>query len=130
MSMVPPFTVSAQAIFMIVEIAAQMERCTLNLEQQDSLKLRRANRIRTICSSLAIEGNTLSETQVSDIIKGKPVIAPRREIQEVKNTIRAYELFPELDPFFHFRYASCSWSYDGISERLCRAFPSWWRWSV
>lgn len=48
----------------------------------EGLKLRKANRIRTIHSSLAIEGNNLSENQVRDIINGKNVIAPLREIQE------------------------------------------------
>ena len=42
-------------------------------------------RIKTIHSSLAIEGNTLSEEEVRDIIDGKNVVAPIRQIQEVKN---------------------------------------------
>ena len=48
---------------------------------------------------MAIEGNTLSLKQVTDIIDGKRVVAPLREIQEVKNAIAAYDLFSELDPF-------------------------------
>ena len=65
----------------------------------DSLKLRRANKIKNIQSSLAIEGNTLSVKQVTDILNGKRVVAPLREIQEVKNAIAAYDIFPELDTF-------------------------------
>ena len=45
-------------------------------------------RIKTIHSSLAIEGNTLSEEEVRDIIDGKNVVAPIRQIQEVKNAIK------------------------------------------
>ena len=63
------------------------------------MKLRKANRIRTIHSSLAIEGNTLSEDEVKDIIEGKTVIAPLRQIQEVKNAIKTYELYSSLNPF-------------------------------
>ncbi len=95
----PPFTVSSEAINMIAEISAQIERYAIRLEQSDDLRLRKANRIKTIHSSLAIEGNLLSEEQVCDIINGKHVIAPIREIQEVKNAIKTYELYPTLNPF-------------------------------
>ncbi len=63
------------------------------------MKLRKANRIKTIHSSLAIEGNTLSEDEVRDIINGKQVVAPIRQIQEVKNAIRVYDLYSQLNPF-------------------------------
>ena len=96
---VPPFTVSAEAINLIAEISAQIERYAIRLEQEDGVRLRRANRIKTIHSSLAIEGNTLSEDEVRDIIDGKNVVAPIRQIQEVKNAIATYELYPTLDAF-------------------------------
>ena len=96
---IPPFTVSAEAINLIAEISAQIERYAIRLEQEDSLQLRKANRIKTIHSSLAIEGNTLSEDEVRDILDGKTVVAPIRQIQEVKNAIATYELYPSLDAF-------------------------------
>ena len=96
---IPPFAVSAEAINLIAEISAQIERYAIRLEQEDGVRLRRANRIKTIHSSLAIEGNTLSENEVRDIIDGKNVVAPIRQIQEVKNAIATYELYPTLDAF-------------------------------
>ena len=99
MSYTPPFTVSAEAISLVAEISAQIERYAIRLEQEDGLRLRKANRIKTIHSSLAIEGNELTESQVSDILEGKNVVAPLRQIQEVKNAIRTYEHYPSLDPF-------------------------------
>ena len=95
----PNFTVSAAAISMVAEISALIERYTITQEAAESLKLRRANKIKTIQSSLAIEGNTLSVKQVTDILDGKRVVAPLREIQEVKNAIAAYDLFDQLDPY-------------------------------
>ena len=83
MSYIPPFTVSAEAINLIAEISAQIERYAIRLEQEDGLRLRKANRIKTIHSSLAIEGNTLSETEVRDIIDGKNGGPPIRQILEV-----------------------------------------------
>ena len=95
----PPFTISPQAINLIADISAMIERYAIRLEQKDGLLLRRANRIKTIHSSLAIEGNNLSEDEVRDIINGKTVVAPLREIQEVKNAIRTYDLYSSLNPF-------------------------------
>lgn len=95
----PPFTVSADAINLVAEISAQIERYAIRLEQQDGLRLRKANRIKTIHSSLAIEGNRLTEGQVSDIVEGKCVVAPMRDIQEVKNAIRTYDMYAKLNPF-------------------------------
>ena len=96
---IPPFTVTAQTINLIAEISRLIERYAIRLEQEDGLRLRKANRIKTIHSSLAIEGNTLSENDVRDIIDGKNIVAPIRQIQEVKNAIEAYELYPKLDAF-------------------------------
>ena len=95
----PPFTISAAAINKIADISRLIERYAIRMEQEDALLLRKANKIKTIHSSLAIEGNTLNEDQVRDIVNGKTVVAPLREIQEVKNAIATYEQFPHLNPF-------------------------------
>ena len=95
----PPFTISAKAINLIAQISAQVERYAIHVEQSDSLKLRKANRIKTIYSSLAIEGNQLSEGDVFAILEGKTVIAPQKEILEVRNAVKAYDLYPSLNPF-------------------------------
>ena len=95
----PPFNIMPEIINLIADISAQIERYTIRMEQADKLRLRKANRVKTIHSSLAIEGNTLSESQVSDIIDGKHIVAPIKQIQEVKNAIAAYELYPKLNPF-------------------------------
>jgi Fic family protein len=88
----PPFTINTAIVNLAAEISALVERVAIRLEQSDSLRLRRINQIQSIHSSLAIEGNSLSEGQVSDIIDGKRIIAPEREILEVKNALRTYEL--------------------------------------
>lgn len=102
MTYIPPLTVSAEAINMIAEISGLIERYAIRLEQEDGLRLRKANRIITIHSSLAIEGNELSEGQVADIINGKSVIAPLRQIQEVKNAIAARTAKADSGPFIDF----------------------------
>ena len=64
----PPFTVSAKAIRLVAEISALVERFAIRLEKADGLRLRKANRIKTIRSSLAIEGNELSEDDVRTLL--------------------------------------------------------------
>ena len=88
----PPFSVSAKAIRLVAEISALVERYAIRMEQSDGLLLRKANRIKTIHSSLAIEGNELSEESVRTILDGKNVIAPIQQLQEVRNAIRCYEI--------------------------------------
>lgn len=96
---VPPFKITAKSISLIAEISAQLERYAIRMEQNDSLLLRKANRIKTIQGSLAIEGNTLSEDQITAILEGKHVIAPLREVQEVRNAIKTYDRFTEWNPY-------------------------------
>jgi Fic family protein len=72
--------------------------CLSVSEEPGDLRLRRINRIRTIRGSLAIEGNTLSETQMTAVLEGKAVIAPAREIQEVRNALRAYDELAHWHP--------------------------------
>jgi len=95
----PPFTISAKTINLIAAISAQIERYAIRMEQEDGLLLRKINRIKTIHGSLAIEGNTIPENLITDIIEGKNVVAAPREIQEVKNAIKTYDTFASLDPF-------------------------------
>ncbi len=96
---IPPFRITSKILNLVADISAKIERYAIELEQDTSLHLRKANRIKTIHSSLAIEGNELTENQVRDIINGKNVIAPVKEIQEVKNAMATYDIFPLLNPF-------------------------------
>jgi len=50
-------------------------------------ELRKKNKVKTIRASLAIEGNTLSEDQITAIIDNKRVIGSTKDIKEVENAI-------------------------------------------
>lgn len=95
----PPFTISPRTIHLIADISALVERYAIRMEQEDALLLRKINRIKTIQGSLAIEGNTLSESQITDILDGKHIVAPIREIQEVRNAIKTYNSYHTFDPY-------------------------------
>ncbi|WP_367361073.1 Fic family protein [Syntrophus sp. (in: bacteria)] len=94
----PPYTITAEILNRVAAISEAIGRLTVLTDQAKVLRLRRINRIRTIHGSLAIEGNTLSEAQITAILEGKRVIAPPREVQEVKNALAAYDRFDTLAP--------------------------------
>ena len=86
----PPYTVSDRAMQCMVDIAAALERYRIVMEGPDGVRLRKINHIRTIRGTTAIEGNTLTEEQITAIISGKRVSGLKREIDEVKNAHSAY----------------------------------------
>lgn len=95
----PPFEITNQIIDYVAEIAELVGRLTVFSPLSTSPTLRRANRIRTIHGSLSIEQNTLSLEQVTAVLNGKQVLAPPKDIAEVKNAYAIYERLDELDPY-------------------------------
>ena len=95
---IPPYKVSEDAVNLISEISSAIERYHLAVSGADGLRLRKANRIKTIRGTTAIEGNTLTEEHITALLEGKRVIAPRREIDEVMGAAAAYEQIESIDP--------------------------------
>lgn len=95
----PPFEITNQMIDYVAEIAELMGKLSAVSSLSANPTLRRSNRIRTIHGSLAIEQNTLSLEQVTAVLNGKHVLAPPKDIAEVKNAYEIYERLDELDPY-------------------------------
>ena len=95
----PPFEITNTMIHEIAEIAELVGKLTSTNQLSANPALRRTNRIRTIHGSLAIEQNTLSLEQVTAVLNGKQVLAPPKDIAEVKNAYEIYERLEELDPY-------------------------------
>ena len=95
---IPPFNITAAIISLVAEISQRIGRLLVLEDSSQIIRLRRTNRIRTIQGSLAIEGNTLSVEQITAILEGKRIIAPPREIQEVRNAVKAYEQLDKWQP--------------------------------
>lgn len=93
----PVYTITGQIVSQVAMICEAAGR--LSLTGGQALRLRRANRIRTVHGSVAIEGNTLTEEQITAILDGKRVVAPPREVLEVKNALKAYERLADWDPY-------------------------------
>lgn len=95
----PPFEITNTILDEIAEIAELVGHANASLGLSTNPTLRRTNRIRTIYSSLAIEQNTLSLEQVTAVLNGKQVIAPPKDIAEVKNAYEIYEMMNSLNPY-------------------------------
>ena len=95
----PPFKITNTILDEIAEIAELVGHMNASLGLSANPTLRRSNRIRTIYSSLAIEQNTLSLDQVTAVLDGKRIIAPPKDIAEVKNAYEIYEMLESLDPY-------------------------------
>ena len=95
----PPFEMTSHIIRALTEIATCLGRYEGLLAPAPKPQLRKQNRIRTIQGTLAIEGNTLSESQVTAILDGKRVAGSQRDVREVVNAIKAYDSVTQLDPF-------------------------------
>ena len=94
-----PFEITNAMIDHVAEIAELVGRLTSTNQLSANPTLRRTNRIRTIHGSLAIEQNTLTLEQVTAVLNGKQVLAPPKDIAEVKNAYEIYERLEELDPY-------------------------------
>ena len=95
----PPFQITNKIIDDVAKISEQIGRLSARNHLSANPNLRRTNRIRTIYGSLAIEQNTLSLEQVTAVLNGKHVLAPPKDIAEVKNAYEIYEHMDELDPY-------------------------------
>ncbi|WP_025121963.1 MULTISPECIES: Fic family protein [unclassified Serratia (in: enterobacteria)] len=89
----PPYTITSAILNRVIEVGELLGHWAAQAGQSSPL-LRKENRIRTIQASLAIEHNSLSTEQVTAIMDGKRVLAPAKDIQEVRNAIVTYERLP------------------------------------
>lgn len=95
MGLAPPFKITLSTLALISRIERLLGQVDASTAARPEPLLRKQNRIRTIRDSLAIEGNTLSLEHVTALFEKKRVIGPRKEILEVQNAIRAYEMAPK-----------------------------------
>ena len=95
----PPFELTPTILSLAVNIQGVLGELKTATLVKPSVKLRKENKIRTIHHSLAIEGNTLTEEQITAILEKKNVIGPKRQIQEVTNALRVYDQIEKLNPF-------------------------------
>ena len=95
----PPYQITDRMLVLVSDISEKLGRLSEHRSLETRLHLRRNNKIQSIHSSLRIEANSLSLGEVRDVINGRVVLGPAKEIQEVKNAYDAYEQLMALDPY-------------------------------
>lgn len=98
-SMKPPYTITDKILVLVASISEKIGEINASHLYKPATELRKKNRIKTIQSSLEIEGNTLTEEQITALLENKRVIAPQKDILEVQNAIKVYEQLRQFNPY-------------------------------
>lgn len=94
----PPYEITSEILELIASISEKIGQINAKYLDKPSPKLRKKNRIKTIHSSLSIEGNTLSEDQITSLIENKHIIGPKKDVNEVLNAIQVYSQLQTFNP--------------------------------
>ncbi len=94
----PPYEITSKILQLVAAISQRIGNINAVHLNKPTPELRRKSRIRTIQSSLEIEGNTLSTDQVTAILQNQRVIAPQKDLLEVQNAILVYDRMMEFRP--------------------------------
>ena len=96
--MQPPYSITPKILKLITSISEKIGAINANYLNKPNTELRKQNKIKTIHSSLQIEGNTLSEKQITALLENKRVIGPQKDVQEVVNAIAVYDNLQNYNP--------------------------------
>lgn len=97
--MKPPYQITSKTLKLLTSISEKVGEINAHHLNRPTTQLRKQNRIKTIHASLKIEGNTLSEEQITALLESKTVIGPKKDVLEVLNAIAIYENLNEYEPF-------------------------------
>lgn len=95
--MKPPYDITPKVLELVASISQKIGRINASFLDKPSPQLRKENRVKTIHHSLKIEGNTLTEEQITALIENKKVLGPSKDISEVINAIEVYDRLNEFD---------------------------------
>lgn len=93
----PHYQITPEILKLIASISEKIGQINAKFLDKPSPKLRKENRIKTIHSSLSIEGNTLTEEQITGLIENKRIIGPEKDVNEVLNALKVYNKLKSFD---------------------------------
>lgn len=97
--MKPPYDITPRVLKLISSISEKIGEVNATYLSKQSPQLRKQNRIKTIQSSLQIEGNTLTTEQITALIENKRVVGPKKDITEVQNAVQVYDELISYKPY-------------------------------
>ncbi len=111
--MKPPYDITPLILKLISSISEKLGEINANFLDKPSPTLKKQNKIRTIHSSLKIEGNTLSKEQITALLENKRVLGPKKDIKEVLNAINTYEVIQNYDSTKESSFLEAHKKFDG-----------------
>lgn len=96
--MKPPYEITPRILKLLTLISEKIGAVNANLLDRPSPQLRKQNKIKTIHHSLKIEGNTLTEEQITALINKQRILGPKKDISEVLNAIEVYDHLKKYHP--------------------------------
>lgn len=94
----PPYQITPEILKLIASVSEKLGQINAKYLDKPSVKLRKENQIKTIHSSLSIEGNTLTTDQITALLDKKRVIGPEKDVNEVLNAINVYQRLNSFNP--------------------------------
>ena len=88
--MKPPYEINSKILTLVSSISENLGSISAYFLDKPTTTLRKQNKIKTIHSSLKIEGNTLTENQITALLENKRVVGPENDIKEVLNALQIY----------------------------------------
>lgn len=95
----PPFEITSETLQKVSDIMEKIGKLDFYSNLDKTSYLRKQTKINSVHSSVAIENNPLSLEQVKDVINGKLVIGEQKDIQEIKNAYKTYEMLKDINPY-------------------------------
>lgn len=95
----PPFEITSETLQKVSDIMEKIGKLDFYSNLDKTSYLRKQTKINSVHSSVAIENNPLSLEQVKDVINGKLVVGEQKDIQEVKNAYKTYEMLKDINPY-------------------------------
>lgn len=90
-TMNPPYSITPKILQLVANISEKIGQINAKYLDKPTPRLRKENRIKTIHSSLSIEGNTLTIEQITALMDNKRVVGPEKDVREVLNAIKVYD---------------------------------------
>ncbi|MGB5941737.1 MAG: hypothetical protein WBG71_02555 [Leeuwenhoekiella sp.] len=105
--MEPSYDITPTVLKLITSVSEKIGMVNANYLDKHSPKLRKENRIKTIHSSLKLEGNTLTKAQITALLENKRIIGPKNDVKEVLNAIEIYEHLENYNAFEEKSFLRC-----------------------
>jgi Fic family protein len=92
-----PYKITSTILTLITTISEKVGTATASLLHRSSPESRKSNRVKAVHAALQMEGNKLTEDQITELLDNRRVIGAEKDIEEAVNAIAVYSSLSSLD---------------------------------